>query len=181
MRVLSHHRRMPRGASAAPKQEEIQALTDLIGKEVEIFLQGDPLTQDELETGYLSYVSAGWIGFVTSYRAQRFFDHIPITSIRKVRGSILHLRKPLVNPFEKFDFDNCPHITDLIGKIVICYLQGHQLLRDAAFNARLLYVKKSWIGTAATFSKRLLLDHIPIASVRKITTVALLPKAGRFI
>jgi len=181
MRVLRQHRRQPRGASAAPvSRSKPLYLPQLIGHEVELYLQGQPLAQDECEVGYVLYVTSSWVGFVTAFRAQIFYDHIPVSSIRKIRGAVYRKRKPQTNPIQNCDFDDPQKLTDLIGSEVVLHLQGEQLLRDAAFKTRLTYVKKNWIGCASVFSNRLLPDHIPLSTIRKITKVVLRDKPGRF-
>jgi len=185
MRLLRQHRRQPRGASPAPVEKgKPTELPDLIGQKVELFLQGDPLAQDEFEVGCLTYVTSTWVGFVSAFRAQRFFDHIPVTSVRKIRGVVTTHRdhKGKRDPFADIDWDAPMKVTDLINEEVIVHLQGNQLLRDSAFKTRLAYVKKNWIGVRSMFSNRLLPDHIPIGTVRKITKVELLPNwlEGRF-
>lgn len=185
MRVLRQHRRQPRGASPAPIEKgKPTELPQLVGQKVELFLQGDPLAQDEFEVGLLTYVSAKWVGFVSAFRAQRFFDHIPISTIRKIRASVTANRdtRSKKDPFADVDFDNPQKVTDLINAEVIVHLQGNQLLRDSAFKTRLVYVKKSWVGVRSVFSNRVLPDHIPVSTIRKITKVELLANwlEGRF-
>jgi hypothetical protein len=185
MRVLRQHRRQPRGSKPAPVEKgKPTQLPDLIGQKVELFLQGDPLAQDEFEVGLLTYITPTWIGFVSTFRAQRFYDHIPVTSVRKIRGVVTSNKQPRHqrDPFEGLDLDNPTKVTDLINEEVTVHLQGNQLLRDSAFKTRLVYVKKNWIGVRSTFSNRVLPDHIPISSVRKVTKTELLATwfEGRF-
>jgi hypothetical protein len=179
-------RRQPRGSNPAPIQKgKPVELPRLVGKRVELFLQGEPLAQDECYGGRLLYLTPTWLGFVGAYRTHLFYDHIPISTIRKIRD-ISNVRlsptdQKKADPFAMVDFDSPSKLTDLINEEVIVYLQGNQLLRDAGFRTRLTYVKKAWIGVSSFFNNKLLLDHIPISAIRKVTKVVLKNKPGRYL
>ncbi len=174
-------RRQPRGSHPAPPNKMGGELPKLLGKEVELYLQGEPLAQDECYGGFLLYLTGTWVGFVSAYRAQIFFDHIPVTSVRKIRDvSHLKRKKKKEESFAVVNFEEPTKLADLVGEEVVVYLQGNQLLRDAGFRTRLTYVKKNWIGVTSVFNNRLLPDHIPISAIRRITKVVLRHKPGRF-
>jgi hypothetical protein len=182
MRLI--RRRLPRGSKPAPvSQDKPIELPKLIGKTVELYLQGEPLAQDEHYGGKLLYVTSTWVGFVGAHRAQYFFDHVPLSSTRKIRDAThlkLH-RSDKKDPYQHIDLEGEPQkLVDIIDEEVVVSLQGHQLLRDGNFRTRLVYVKKNWVGVASVFNARLLLDHIPMSSIRKITKVVLRTKPGRF-
>lgn len=176
MRVIP--RRQPRGAKPAPaKMRKPPELTQLIGEEVEIYLQGEPYASDETYICRPTYVTSTWLGVVSAYRSRLFYDHIPISTVRKVRGTLYYKRRTYTNPFENVDFGVAEKLIDLLNQEVIVSLQGNRQLLDSEFRTRLMYVKKNWVGVSSVFSHRLLPDHIPILSIRKITKVVLI---GRY-
>lgn len=179
-----YRNKLPRGSNPAPvSYEKPVELPKLVGKTVELYLQGEPLAQDEHYAGKLLYVASGWVGFVGAHRAQYFYDHIPLAAIRKIRDATnIKLGRPgRKDPYADVDLEGEPDkVVDLINEEVIVYLQGHLMLRDAAFRTRLIYVKKNWVGVASVFNGKLLLDHIPVNTIRKITKVVLRAKPGRF-
>jgi hypothetical protein len=173
MRVIS--RRQPRGAKPAPKKKgKPVELPQLVGQDSELFLQGEPYAHDETYICRPTYITSAWLGVVSAYRSQLFYDHIPLSSVRKVRGTIYYTRRLNSDPYSNVDFDNPEKVIDLINEEVIVSLQGNHQLPDSEFRTRLLYVKKNWVGVASVFSNRLLPDHFPLTAIRKITKVVLI-------
>jgi len=169
MRVIA--RQKPKGAKPAPVGEGQKSLVELIGRDVEIHLQSEPFSKDDSYLCRPLYVTPSWLGVVSYYRSQMFFDHIPLSTIRYVRGTVYYKRRLHSDPFEDVDFDAPEKVIDLVNKEVIVALQGLPSRPDSEFKTRLIYVKKNWVGVASVFSNRLLPDHIPLTAVRKITKV----------
>jgi len=73
-----------------------EKITDLVGQEVEVHLQGDnPLRKDDKFLARLTYVIRGWIGVAWIYRGRLHHDHLPMTNIRKVKKvESIRRRKP---------------------------------------------------------------------------------------
>jgi len=183
MRLM--RRRQPRGYKPVPLSDtKPLELPRLIGETVELYLQGEPLSQDEKYLGKLLYVTGSWLGFVDVYRTQLYYDHIPLATIRKIRDArgVRPHRAGKMDPFRHVDFDREPEkVIDLTGQDVVMTLQGHPMLKDAEFRTRLLYVKKNWVGVGSFYTNRTMLDHIPVSSIRRITKIVLLRKPGRFV
>jgi len=66
--------------------EKARKITELVGKEVTIWLNCNPLLEDlhHIEKATLNYVSRYWIGFSRIYRKRVIRDHIPIQAVLKV-------------------------------------------------------------------------------------------------
>jgi len=160
-----------KGGRPAPRTNEKPAsLQSLVGKQIELFLQSEPYAVDDILDCYLTYASARWVGVVSAYRSQLFYDHIPISTIRKIRGTVRYKDRIRSDSFtDNVDFDNPQQIVDLINEEVILYLQGFKQLEDSEFHTRIVYVKKNWLGIASVYHNRYLPDHIPLTTVRKVT------------
>lgn len=176
----------PWGVKIGPiPTDGVPRIKDCEGKYIELILQGHAFCQDEKEIGRLTYVTPNWVGFVSTSRSQLYYDHVPISSIRKISeaGSyaLKQLRAKKIDPFRYVDFDNPPKIIDLVNEEILLYLQGNPIKPDQGFKTRLVYVSKHWIGTSSSFNGKAWTDHIPISSVRRVASVFLKPKEGRFL
>lgn len=170
MRSISRSR--PKGARPAPLDAPDQmSLGEVMGRNVEIFLHSEPYMVDATYVCKLLYLTSAWLGIVRAYRTRLFYEHIPLTTIRKIRGALKYRKKVNEEHYAPVDYDDPEKITDLIGNDVVVLLQGHPLRTDSGFKARLVYVKKRWIGTTSTFGNRVLPDHFPLTSIRKVSKV----------
>ena len=77
---------MPTRRQEVLHPEKPRKVTDLVGREVEIWLRCDPLLTDlhHIERATLNYVHRYWVGFSRIYRKRIHRDHIPIMSIIKI-------------------------------------------------------------------------------------------------
>ncbi len=88
-----------KGARPAPSrytEEKPEKITDLVGQEIEVHLQGDnPLRSDDHFKARLDYVMRGWIGVSWIYHGRLHRDHLPTSNVRTVKKvKTIRRRKP---------------------------------------------------------------------------------------
>lgn len=77
---------MPTSKREVLHPEKPRKITDLVGKEVTIWINCDPLLGDlhHIEKATLNYVARYWIGFSRIYRKRVIRDHVPIMNVLKL-------------------------------------------------------------------------------------------------